>query len=138
MSSGQGSADIRREMLRLPEAAAATPGIEHFGRFCCATFLLGVGEQQFRIHADNGVIKQVDVGPFLMAPWRFAISATEQSWRKFWLDCPPPGYNDIFAMSSYGHARIEGDVAILLKDLRFFKTIVALPRGRINQSSVDQ
>ncbi len=137
--------DIHNALVRLPElltaaashsADAATSGSPlYYGRHCSVAFMLEVGSSSFYIDIDRGMLAPVVTGPLKMKSWGFAIRASEHSFRKFWSLIPPPGYNDIFAMTSYQHARIDGDISLLLKDLRFIKTIVALPRGHIDSAS---
>ena len=47
---------------------------------------------------------------------------------------PGPGFNDIFAMASRGHATIEGDVGPLLEHLRYLKELAQLPRSILAQA----
>ena len=112
---------------RLPEAANSRPELVRIGRFCNAEFLVEVGERTFQITVETGRVTGVHRGALMMRAWRFAIRAGEDAWREFWEPAPRPGYNDIFAMTSRGHARIEGDVGPLLQNLRYFKELLRLP-----------
>jgi len=128
--------DIQRELIRLSgffgAGSDACSQPLYYACDCTVVFMVEVDQRQYHIDVRDGVIESVTAGPLLMRPWQFAIRASEHSWRQFWLSVPPPGFNDIFAMTSYGHARIDGDVGPLLKDLRFIKTLLALPRGRLD------
>lgn len=127
--------DIHRELSRLDGffgSERTGGGALFYARHCSVVFMLEIGQRQYHFEVRSGVIESVNPGPLLMRSWQFAIRATEQDWRRFWSSTPAPGYNDIFAMTSYGHASIDGDVGSLLKDLRFIKTLIALPRGRLD------
>lgn len=138
--------DIHDTLIRLPELLICAAGDNatsrsdvaplHYGRHCSVAFMLEVGSRCYHIDVDRGRLLPVVVGPLKMRSWSFAIRASERSFRKFWSDNPRPGFNDIFAMTSYGHARIDGDIGALLKDLRFIKTLIALPRGRLADSKM--
>ena len=114
---------------RLPEAANARPELVRLGRGCDVEFLIEVGERAWQISVQAGRVAGVRRGPLRMRAWRFAIRAGEAAWREFWSPVPKPGFNDIFAMASRGHARIEGDVGPLLEHLRYFKELVQLPQS---------
>lgn len=141
--------DIHRTLLQLPDRAHEyAAGVNrlsersenqslYYGRFCTVAFMLEVGEQPYHLFVQRGVLQSVEPGPLKMKSWAFAIRASEQCWRQFWSPLPKPGYNDIFAMASYDNARIDGDIGVLLKDLRFIKTLVALPRGYLTSQTSD-
>ena len=48
---------------------------------------------------------------------------------KFWEARPEPGFHDIFGLVKIGRGRIDGDILHLVKNLRFFKEVMALPRA---------
>jgi hypothetical protein len=41
---------------------------------------------------------------------------------------PRAGYHDLFALTRFGHARIEGDLQPLMANLRYVKDVLAAPR----------
>ena len=111
----------------LPDAVSKRPHLQHLGRYMNAQFLLEVGETPYHVTVEGGTVRSVDVGPFKMRSWEFAIKAPAEVWETFWSDAPPPGYQDLFAMTRYGHARLEGNTAPLLHSLRYVKELLALP-----------
>ena len=62
--------------------------------------------------------------------WLWETYARADAWTRFWQAEPPPGFHDIFAMTSTGAALIEGDLTPLRRHLRFVKALLALPRER--------
>ena len=120
---------------RLPEAANSRPDLVRMGRFCDAEFLVEVGERTFQITVEAGRVTGVRRGVLMMRAWRFAIRAGEDAWREFWSPIPRPGFNDIFAMTSRGHATIEGDVGTLLQNLRYLKELLRLPATMRGQTT---
>lgn len=121
--------EIDAIFAQLPETANACPNLVRVGRYCSVEFLIEVGERAFQITVQAGRVTGVHPGPLKMRSWRFAIRASETVWREFWSPAPRPGFNDIFAMASRGHAKIEGDVGPLLEHLRYLKEIAQLPRS---------
>ncbi|MDD9980145.1 MAG: hypothetical protein OXU81_02105 [Gammaproteobacteria bacterium] len=123
--------DIDAILAQLPAAANTRPDLVRLGRHCDVEFLLEVGSRAFQVTVEAGRVTGVHPGPLKMRAWRFAIRADETTWREFWSPVPRPGFNDIFAMASYGHARIEGDVGPLLEHLRYLKEVAQLPRSML-------
>ena len=113
---------------RLAELVNADPALVRRGRFLTTDFLVEVGETSYHICVERGRITSVTPGPVLMRPWRFAIRATEDAWREFWQPVPRAGYHDLFALTRFGRARIEGDLQPLMAHLRYVKDVLAAPR----------
>ena len=113
---------------RLPEIVNASETLTHLGRFCTTEFVVEIGDVAHHVVIERGVVREVVAGPFKMRSFSFAIRASEAAWREFWSPVPKPGFHDIFAMSSCGHARIEGDMEPLLHNLRYIKDVLACLR----------
>ncbi len=50
------------------------------------------------------------------------------AWLGHWQAVPEPGLHDIFAMTRFGHLKIEGNFRPLMTHLQVMKDIIALPR----------
>ena len=112
----------------LPPAVNGNANLVRRGRYLTATFLLGVGGDEWLIEIERGRIAAIRKGPLVMASWRFAIRMTEKAWREFTEPVPRPGYHDIFAMTKSGEAAIKGDLRPFMANLRYFKEILAALR----------
>lgn len=112
----------------LIEKSRTNANLQRLGRNCTAEFVIGIDDARYHIVIRNGLIRDVLEGPFKMRPYNFAITAPAASWVEFCKPKPAPGYNDVFAMTSYGHAKLEGDSAVFLEHLRFFKDVLAILR----------
>ena len=113
---------------RLGELVNADEALIRRGRFLTTDFLVEVGERPYHVSVERGRIASVTPGPALMRPWRFAIRAPEEAWREFWQPLPRPGYHDLFALTRFGRARIEGDLQPLMANLRYIKEVLEAPR----------
>ena len=113
---------------RLFDLVNADAALVRRGRFLTTDFLLEVGDESYLISVQDGRIASVTRGPVLMRPWRFAIRASEDAWREFWRPLPRPGYHDLFALTRFGRARIEGDLQPLMANLRYIKEVLETPR----------
>ena len=129
------STDIEQFIESLPDLANARDSLVRTGRYCTTRFMIEVGETPWHVDVERGRVSGVVRGPLRMRAWTFAIRGPESAWRAFWSATPAPGFNDIFALARYGHARIEGDVGPLLENLRYVKELLALGRGRIGETA---
>lgn len=127
--------DIHTLMQALPGQLNADATLQRIGRFCSVEFLFQSGDEVFYLSVDRGRLAPVLAGARRMRAWRFALRAAPQDWQRFWEPVPAVGYNDIFAMSRYGHLTIEGDVGPLLEHLRYIKALLALPRRMRTQAA---
>ncbi len=98
------------------------------GRFLSCDFLVEVGDAPYHVSVERGRIASVTRGPEEMRAWRFAIRAPEDAWREFWQPVPRAGYHDLFALTRFGRARIEGDLQPLMANLRYVKEVLETPR----------
>jgi hypothetical protein len=121
-------ANIGALMEALPDQVNGSELLQRIGRHCSTEFLLEVGQHCYHLVVERGRLVSVIPGPLRMRGWAFALRAEATAWQRFWEPEPAPGYSDLFAMSRYGHLRIEGDVGPLLAHLRYVKEVVALPR----------
>ena len=103
----------------------------HLKRLGCLfseTILVQVGEDEYYIQFDRGVIASIRAEASRKTPWRFAFKTDREALEAFWQPLPAPGYHDIFGLVKIGRARIDGDILMLVKNLRFFKEFMALGR----------
>jgi hypothetical protein len=113
---------------RLGDLVNSDAALVRRGRFLTTDFLVEVGDEPFHISIQAGRIASVIRGPALLRPWRFAIRASAEAWREFWQPVPRPGYHDLFALTRFGRARIEGDLLPLMANLRYVKDVLESPR----------
>jgi hypothetical protein len=95
------------------------------GRYLSTTFLLEVGQTPWLISIFEGKVVSVTSGPFVMPSSSFSLRASEQEWEKFWRSRPPPGSNDLMALIKRRVLKAEGDLQVLMANLRYFKEVLA-------------
>lgn len=116
---------LRRMQARLDR----TPHMLRLGRLVSETVLLRVDGDEYYLVFDKGHLAEVVPGPSRKTSWRFAITTDSDALAEFWKARPKPGFHDVFGLVTIGRARIEGDILAMVKNLRFFKEFLALPRG---------
>ena len=100
----------------------------HLGRLFSETVLLQVDETEFYISFEKGRVSAITQGPSRKTSWRFGLRCDEEALHAFWQPIPKPGFHDLFGLVKIGRAQIDGDILILVKNLRFFKEFMALGR----------
>ena len=113
---------------RLAEIVNGNGDLVRRGRYFSDTFMLEVGETQYLIKVLQGRIESVELGPFVMRSWTFALRATEDVWQRFWETLPKPGYHDIFALLRLNRIVLDGDLQPLMANLLYVKEVIAAPR----------
>lgn len=94
------------------------------GRYVNVTFLLKKGEQEFLITLRDGAIARIEPGPHVMPRWTFALTASDDAWERFWAATPQPRFHDLLAMVRFKTLKIEGDQAVFMCNLLYFKALV--------------
>lgn len=112
----------------LPDRIAARPHLLRLGALVSETVLLRVDGIEHYLRFDRGRLAEVIPGPSKKIPYRFAIVTDREAIEKFWQPLPEPGFHDIFGLVKIGRAEILGDILALVKNLRYFKEVLALPR----------
>ena len=105
------------------------PHLLRLGRLFSETVLIEVEGQEIYLTFDKGRIASVVEGPSRKTPWRFALRTDAAALAQFWQPRPAPGFHDIYGLVKIGRGRIDGDILSLVKNLRFFKDVMALPRA---------
>lgn len=92
------------------------------------TVLLEIDGKEYYLYFERGRLSRIAAGQSRCTPWRFAVRTDSEALQEFWRRFPKPGFHDIFGLAKIGRARIEGDILTLVRNLRFFKEFIALPR----------
>lgn len=116
------------EISALPGKLAATPHLLRLGQLVNETVLLKIDSEEYYLMFDKGHLAGVHSGPSKKIPYRVALVTDADAMARFWQARPAAGFHDIFALAKIGRLEILGDILYLVKNLRFFKELLALPR----------
>ena len=105
------------------------PEIQAHGKYYTCSFLLDMEEHQFLIRMNAGKIEEilVDPGP-LDLRYQFIIRASAETWRNFGKETPPPMYHGIWSASFQRDMKLEGDLLVLMQNLRTLTLQIELVR----------
>ena len=99
------------------------------GRHVDWAILVGVGEVDYIVRIEAGLVMDVRVRRIAIDSGRFAIRAPAEIWREHWRALPKRGHHDLFSMLAAGLARIDGDLLPFMQNLLYFKELLAAPRS---------
>ena len=120
---------ILQPLLAIQKQLRETPHLLRLGKLFSTTILIQIDADKYFLTFDKGVITLVDMNPSKKMPWCFAFRTDAEALSEFWRPFPKAGFHDIFGLVKIGRAEIEGDIIMLIKNLRFFKETLALGRS---------
>ena len=93
--------------------------LQAHGKYYSCAFLLGMEEHSYLVKMSGGKVEDVlvDPGP-LDDRYQFAIRASAETWRKFGQEIPPAMCHGLFAASFREDMSLEGDLLVLMQNLR--------------------
>lgn len=119
---------MHETLARIRAELERSPHLHRLGALFSETVLLKVDGQEYYLVFEKGRIDRIVEGPSKKTPYRFGFLTDTEALSAFWTARPAPGFHDIFAMVKIGRAEIVGDMLCLVKNLRFFKEVLALGR----------
>ncbi|WP_406630872.1 hypothetical protein [Amycolatopsis sp. WGS_07] len=119
MTAATRSPSARAWAEAFASASNADPEIQAHGKYFTCSYLIDAVEHTFVVKVESGRVAgvAVDPGP-LDEPYQFAIRASADTWRNFGEPVPAPMYHGIWAASFQRDMRLEGDVLVLMQNLR--------------------
>jgi hypothetical protein len=105
------------------------PEIQAHGKYFTCSYLLDMTDHSFVVEMVGGqaVNITVDPGP-LDVRYQFAIRASADTWRNFGVPVPAPMYHGIWAASFQRDMTLEGDLLVLMQNLRCITRQIELLR----------
>jgi len=122
-------ASVIKKLNQIQSTLDGTLHLLRLGRLFSETVLIEVDGEEYYLTFEHGILKNIAEGPSRKTPWRFAFRTDREALEKFWQPVPEPGFHDVFGLVKIGRGRIDGDILCLVKNLRFFKEVLALPRA---------
>lgn len=92
--------------------------LQAHGAYFTCSYLLDMGEHTFLVRMHRGRIEELTVDPEPLTAYDFAIRADAETWRGFCQPTPPPMYHGIWAATFRRGMRMEGDLLVLMQNLR--------------------
>lgn len=101
------------------EASNTDQEIQAHGTYFTCSWLLDAGEHSYVIKVESGTVTHITIDPGpLSVRYQFAIRASAETWREFGAEIPGPMYHGIWAASFRRDMSLEGDILVLMQNLR--------------------
>lgn len=97
------------------------PELQGHGKYYSCSYLMDMEERRIQVVMHGGKVEEIliDPGP-LDKRYQFELTASADTWRKFGQETPPPMYHGIWSASFQRDLSLEGDVLVLMQNLRCF------------------
>jgi hypothetical protein len=111
------------------EASDNDAEIQAHGKYFTCGYLLDMADHHFVVRMTSGKVAEcaVDPGP-LDVGYQFAIRASAETWRGFGTEMPAPMFHGIWAATFRRDMKLEGDVLVLMQNLRCITRQIELLR----------
>ena len=111
------------------EANDRDPEIQAHGKYFTCSYLLDMADHAVVVRMVSGQVASItpDPGP-LDVPYQFAIRASAETWRNFAERTPAPMYHGIWAASFQRDMKLEGEILVLMQNLRCLTRQIELLR----------
>lgn len=95
--------------------------------FTCK-YKLDMESESVIIEMHDGKVYDINTAPAPLDDYQFAIRAGVETWRKFGMPVPPPMCHGIWAASFREDMKLEGDLIVLMQNLRNITVQIELLR----------
>lgn len=111
---------VRDWAVRFSEASDRDPTIGAMARYFTCTYLWDMGLAKVIVRMVDGKVHEINIEPGPMDSYDFALRASPQTWREFGRPVPEPMYHGIWSASFRRDLKLEGNLLVLMQNLRNF------------------
>lgn len=111
---------VRDWAVRFGEATDRDPTIGAMARYYTCTFLWDMGTQKIIVEMVDGKTYRINTDPQPLDAYDFALRASPATWREFAKPIPEPMYHGIWSASFRRDLKIEGNILVMMQNLRNF------------------
>lgn len=94
--------------------------IQCMGKYYTCSFLYDMTDCKVIVEMHDGKVKNINTDPAPLDPYDFALRASAQTWREFARPVPKPMFHGIWAASFCEDLKLEGNLLVLMQNLRNF------------------
>ncbi|QQM33138.1 hypothetical protein JET14_22060 (plasmid) [Martelella lutilitoris] len=106
--------------IRFAEASDGDRTIGAMARYFTCTYLWDMGTAKIIIRMIDGKVSEINIDPAPMDAYDFALRAGPATWREFAKPIPEPMYHGIWSASFRRDLKLEGNLLVLMQNLRNF------------------
>ncbi|PHP65794.1 hypothetical protein CSC94_17040 [Zhengella mangrovi] len=111
---------VRDWAARFSEASDRDPAIAAMARHFTCVYLWDMGAVQVIVRMVDGLVHEINIAPGPLDSYDFALRASPETWREFARRVPAPMYHGIWSASFRRDLKLEGNLLVLMQNLRNF------------------
>jgi hypothetical protein len=111
---------VRDWAIRFGEASDRDPTIGAMARYFSCSYMCDMGTQKVIVEMIDGKVHRINTEPQPLDAYDFALRASPATWREFARPVPEPMYHGIWAASFRRDLKIEGNILVMMQNLRNF------------------
>lgn len=111
---------VRDWAERFSEASDRDQTIGAMARDFTCTYLWDMGPAKVIVKMIDGKVARINIDPRPLDAYDFALRASPATWREFARPIPEPMYHGIWSASFRRDLKIEGNVLVMMQNLRNF------------------
>ena len=112
--------DVKGWATKFKNLTDSDPTIAAMGKYYTCTFMYDMGDRKVIIEMHDGKVKNINIDPQPLDAYDFALRASAQTWREFAQPLPKPMFHGIWAASFREDLKLEGNLLVLMQNLRNF------------------
>ena len=94
--------------------------IQCYAKYYTCDFLLDMEDLRVGVQIRDGQMHKIEINSAPLEPHHFSLHAPAETWRKMSEKHPKPFFHGFWAASVREDLRIEGDITVLMQNLRNF------------------
>lgn len=111
---------LRDWAIRFSEASDRDQTIGAMARYFTCSYLWDMGTAKVIVEMVDGKVYRINTEPQPLDAYDFALRASPATWREFARPMPAPMYHGIWAASFRRDLKIEGNILVMMQNLRNF------------------
>lgn len=112
--------DIKSWASRYKSLTNSDETIAAMAKYYTCTFMFDMEDAKVIIEMHDGKVKAINTDPAPLDPYDFALRASAATWREFAKPMPKPMYHGIWSASFRRDLKLEGNLLVLMQNLRNF------------------
>jgi hypothetical protein len=114
------SIDIKSWASKFASLTNNDETIQAMGKYYTCSFMWDMDDRKVIIEMHDGKVKHINTNPQPLDPYDFALRASAATWREFARPIPKPMYHGIWSASFRRDLKLEGNLLVLMQNLRNF------------------
>ena len=112
--------DLKSWAVKFKTLSDSDKAIAAMARYYTCSYMWDMGEAKVIVEMLDGKVRHVNTDPAPLDAYDFALRASAQTWREFARPVPRPMVHGIWAASFRHDLKMEGNILIMMQNLRNF------------------